>query len=221
MKDLSLSVLLAASLAASGARASVAPAAPFLHLGNYSLPVSTSSAKAQTLFDLGLMHEFGFNQVESRKAFQLAAQEDPSCAMAQWGISYSWGGFLNHLALEQQQAEVAFAASRRAQDLCTSDVPQEYDDVERRRLSPSAACTPFEAALISATVLRFPSATAARNQTSANVAYASALQAAVDSGQDFGGAKYETALRVFLAEALMNLEATNYYSSEVSSYGGV
>ena len=207
------SVLFAATVVATAAGSAHQSAEEELQLGNYSLPVTTSSARAQTLFDLGLMHEFGFNQAESRKAFQLAAKEDPSFAMAQWGLSYAWGGFLNHPALDASQANQSFVASRRAQDLCKGEPRQQRVEVERRLWT--AACSPFEAALIEATVLRFPSPSSSRNQTVANVEYAEALQTLVDSGDDFGGTKYETALRVFLAEALMDLESNDYYSTEV------
>lgn len=33
----------------------------------------------------------GFNQLESYEAFSLAAHEDPTSAMAEWGMAYSLG----------------------------------------------------------------------------------------------------------------------------------
>ena len=34
---------------------------------------------------------WSFNQFEAFQAFSLAAKEDPTSAMAQWGIAYSLG----------------------------------------------------------------------------------------------------------------------------------
>ena len=34
---------------------------------------------------------WGFNQFEAFQAFRLAAQEDPTSAMAEWGVAYALG----------------------------------------------------------------------------------------------------------------------------------
>ena len=47
------------------ALSSLADAVP-LQLGNYTMVISTSSRAAQASFNLGIMHEFGFNQHEAR-----------------------------------------------------------------------------------------------------------------------------------------------------------
>ena len=39
----------------------------------------------------GMLLAWSFNQFEAFQAFSLAAKEDPSCAMAQWGLAYSLG----------------------------------------------------------------------------------------------------------------------------------
>ena len=60
-------------------------------LGAYSRPVSTSSADAQAWFDRGLVWSYGFNHEEAVRCFGRAAEADPECAMAHWGIAYALG----------------------------------------------------------------------------------------------------------------------------------
>src|SRR5262245_41318315 len=63
----------------------------YYDLGTYSRRVTTNSTDAQTWFDRGLNWLFGFNHAEAIKCFAKAAEHDPKCAMAQWGISYAAG----------------------------------------------------------------------------------------------------------------------------------
>ena len=63
----------------------------YFDLGPYSRKISTASVEAQTWFDRGLNWLFGFNHGEAIKCFQKAAEADPDCAMAYWGISYAAG----------------------------------------------------------------------------------------------------------------------------------
>lgn len=59
--------------------------------GESHMPVSTKSPEAQAFFDQGLalLHSFWF--YEADRSFQRAADLDPSCAMAQWGIAMAAG----------------------------------------------------------------------------------------------------------------------------------
>lgn len=57
-------------------------------LGRVNFPVSCS-AQAQGTFTRGLAMLHSFWYEESEKAFAEAAKEDPSCAMAHWGIAMS------------------------------------------------------------------------------------------------------------------------------------
>jgi len=54
-------------------------------------PVTTSNPEAQKFFDQGLRLIYGFNHDEARRAFERAAQLDPSMAMAYWGIAKAVG----------------------------------------------------------------------------------------------------------------------------------
>lgn len=55
--------------------------------GKVHLPITTKSTEAQAFFDQGLalLHSFWF--YEADRSFERAAQLDPDCAMAQWGIA--------------------------------------------------------------------------------------------------------------------------------------
>lgn len=63
----------------------------YYDLGTYTRPVTTSSAQAQLWFDRGLMWTYGFHHEEAVACFQAAAEADPDCAMAHWGIAYALG----------------------------------------------------------------------------------------------------------------------------------
>jgi tetratricopeptide (TPR) repeat protein len=55
--------------------------------GEVHMPIATKSEEAQKFFDQGLalLHSFWF--YEADRSFERAAQLDPECAMAQWGIA--------------------------------------------------------------------------------------------------------------------------------------
>jgi hypothetical protein len=63
----------------------------YYDLGQYSRPITTKSADAQAWFDRGLIWCYGYNHEESVRCFRKAAECDPSCAMAYWGVSYAAG----------------------------------------------------------------------------------------------------------------------------------
>ena len=64
-------------------------------LGELHHPVSTKSKQAQRYFDQGMRLVFGFNHREAIRSFRSAAQVDPDCAMAQWGVAYAYGPHVN------------------------------------------------------------------------------------------------------------------------------
>ena len=55
----------------------------------------------------GMLLASGFNQPESYKAFSLAAREDPTSAMAEWGIAYSLGPGANRCPTIMHPAQCA------------------------------------------------------------------------------------------------------------------
>ena len=68
-------------------KASEKPATLKEGYGNVKMTVTTKSPEAQAFFNQGLalLHSFWF--YESDRSFERAAQLDPDCAMAQWGIA--------------------------------------------------------------------------------------------------------------------------------------
>jgi tetratricopeptide (TPR) repeat protein len=76
-------------------------------LGSYSRKVTTKSAEAQRYFDQGLGFLQGFNHRAAIRAFQQAAELDPECAMAHWGVALSCGPHINSMAVPPAAAELA------------------------------------------------------------------------------------------------------------------
>ena len=71
----------------SATKSSTRPAQLMEGYGKVHMPITTRSAEAQKFFDQGLalLHSFWF--YEADRSFERAAQLDPECAMAQWGIA--------------------------------------------------------------------------------------------------------------------------------------
>jgi tetratricopeptide (TPR) repeat protein len=77
-------------------------------LGSYSRKVTTNSAEAQRYFDQGLGFLHGFNHRAAIRAFQQAAELDPECAMAHWGVALACGPHINSVAVPPPAAELAW-----------------------------------------------------------------------------------------------------------------
>jgi tetratricopeptide (TPR) repeat protein len=67
----------------------------YYDLGTYTRPVRTNSPEAQAWFVRGLIWRYGFNHEEAVKCFRKAAEFDPGCAMAYWGIAYALSPYYN------------------------------------------------------------------------------------------------------------------------------
>ena len=74
-------------------------------LGSYSRKITTDSAEAQRYFDQGLGFLHGFNHRAAIRAFQQAAELDPECAMAHWGVALACGPHINSIAVPPPAAE--------------------------------------------------------------------------------------------------------------------
>jgi tetratricopeptide (TPR) repeat protein len=70
-------------------KAATKPAVLVEGYGKVHMPITTKSTEAQAFFNQGLalMHSFWF--YEADRSFERAAQLDPDCAMANWGIAMS------------------------------------------------------------------------------------------------------------------------------------
>lgn len=136
----------------------------YYDLGSHYRPVTTSSAETQLWFDRGLRWAYSFNHEEAGRCFQRAAQSDPNCAMALWGIAYAAGPNYN------KPWNFFDPQDRRASVMKVNDVL-----VQARKLSNQA--TPVEQALIQAVGARFPSVTDRADDLSPfDCAYANAMR---------------------------------------------
>jgi tetratricopeptide (TPR) repeat protein len=87
----------------------------YFDLGSYTRPVTTGSAAAQTWFTRGLLWAYGFNHEEAIACFERAAEADPGCVMAYWGLAYALGPNYNKpweaFAAEEVSASVSRACA--------------------------------------------------------------------------------------------------------------
>ena len=103
--------------------------------GTYSWKITTTSKKAQTWFDRGLIWAYGFHWEESVVCFKKATEADPNCAMAWWGVAYSVGPEYNRMWKQLDSNEldtalnVCFEASQKAINLSTNISEIERDVV--------------------------------------------------------------------------------------------
>jgi tetratricopeptide (TPR) repeat protein len=99
-------------------------------LGSYSRKVTTDSAEAQRYFDQGLGFLHGFNHRAAIRAFQQAAELDPECAMAHWGVALACGPHINSMAVPPPAAELAWKELELAEKNAGSASPVELDLVD-------------------------------------------------------------------------------------------
>jgi tetratricopeptide (TPR) repeat protein len=80
----------------------------------YHRPSSARSPQAQAYLDQGLQWLFGFNDDEAIRCFHRAAELDPECALAWWGIAYANGINVNDPVLSEREARDAWQAVQEA-----------------------------------------------------------------------------------------------------------
>jgi tetratricopeptide (TPR) repeat protein len=108
-------------------------------LGAYSRKVTTKSAEAQRYFDQGLGFLHGFNHRAAIRAFQQAAELDPKCAMAHWGIALACGPHINAMAVPPAEAKLAWKELGLAQKNAGNTDPIEHaliDALAKRYANP-------------------------------------------------------------------------------------
>lgn len=118
MRYLILLLTLAAAIVAPAASPE-SRAPKFDGLGTHSRKV-TANAESQQYFDQGLAFLFAFNHDEAIRSFEQAAELDPECAMAHWGVAIANGGHINKPTVEPERAKKAFAAGKRAAEKSTT-----------------------------------------------------------------------------------------------------
>jgi tetratricopeptide (TPR) repeat protein len=190
----SLALLLLASCAGSRPPAAllraetVGPVPLFEGLGSYTRRVSTSSADAQKYFDQGMAFLFAFNHDEASRSFRKAAELDPYCAMAWWGVAYAYGPHINNPAMSAEASAEAWSALQNA-------------------LREPRAVSPVESALIDALSKRYAAEPPA-DRGPLDRAYAEAMKVVADRYPD------DADVGALLAEARMDLSPWNQWTSE-------
>jgi len=128
----------------------------FEGMGPHARRVTTTSAEAQAYFDQGLAWAYSFNHDEAVRSFTRAAELDPRCAMAWWGVSYAQGPNYNDAAMSRQRSEAAWAALEKAR--------AEIDDESA-----------IERALVEALAHRYASPPAPKDRAALDAAFAKAM----------------------------------------------
>jgi tetratricopeptide (TPR) repeat protein len=202
---LAAALALSAGLAAAGLGAcaagpaqaelgSVEPAVPApptdgarLYAGfeNYRRPASAASAEARPFLEHGLQWLFGFNDDEAVRCFLRAAELDPSCAAAWWGVAYANGMNINDPVMSERESRDAYEAVQRAMAL------REH-------------ATAVDRALIEALAVRYiwPAPADPKPLEEAYCAAMAGVRAAVPDDAD---------VAVLYAESLMNLQPWAYW----------
>src|SRR4029078_7988481 len=115
MKRFILISLVCAAIAPMSFAADKLPGPLLDGLGDLHHPVTTQSQQAQRYFDQGLRLLFGFNHKEAIRSFRSAAQLDPGCPMAHWGIAYGFGPHVNK-PMDSNDTAHAWAALQLARE---------------------------------------------------------------------------------------------------------
>src|SRR5438874_13280636 len=104
---------------------------PFFEgLGSYSRKITTDSPRTQRYFNQGLAFAHGFNHGAAIRSFQEAAQLDPTCAMAHWGIAYASGPHINFPIVPPPAAELAWKELTLAQENAAGASPIEREPID-------------------------------------------------------------------------------------------
>ena len=157
-------------------------------LGDRSRRVATSSAMAQRYFDQGLAFLYAFNHDEAIRSFRRAAELDPSCAMAFWGVAIANGPHINNPVVPPEREKAAWEAVRQAQAL-------------------ASATSPVERALIGAAAVRYAEPQPA-DRAPLDRAYAEAMRGVHQQFPD------DADVGALFAEALADLRPWDLWTAE-------
>ncbi len=107
-------------------------------LGDYSRPVTAREPLAQRYFDQALNQLYAFHHDEAIRSFRRAAELDPSCAMAWWGVALANGPHLNDLSVSEARARAALRALEQARERArgATEVERALIDALTRRYAP-------------------------------------------------------------------------------------
>ena len=157
-------------------------------LGSYSRKITTDSPEAQRYFNQGLGFVHGFNHHAAIRAFQQAAELDPECAMAHWGIALACGPHINFSTVPPPAAELAWKEISLA-------------------LENAANASPVEQALINALAKRY-AYPQPEDRSRLDRAYAGAMREVWKKFPD------DPDVGAFFAEAMMDLRPWDQWTPE-------
>ncbi len=166
------------------------PEGRFAGTGPHTRKITTSSPEAQAWFDQGLAFLHAFNHDEAIRSFERAAQADPDCAMAHFGIALASGPHINNPSVDEARARSAWKAVARAKEL-------------------SGPCSPVERDLIRAQAMRFADPPPA-DRAPLDRAYAEAMRAL----RMWNIYPKDADLLAWTAEALMDLHPWDLWQQD-------
>ncbi len=149
-------------------------------LGDMHWPISTSSEKAQALFDQGMQLRWAYNMKEAARSMATARRLDPACAMCWWGEAFSLGSFLNG-GMTADNAPLAYAAISQAAMLLDYTSPVERD-------------------LINAALVRYPADYDPENRRPVDEAFAEAMAQVYAAHPDHHEVAVVYAVALFMLE---------------------
>ncbi len=106
------------------------PAQIFSGTGPHTRVVTTNAAESQAYFNQGLNWMYAFNHDEAIKSFKKAAEIDPTCAMAWWGVAYCEGPNYNDPIMTEQRSQAAWDAMQKALAIVDHLTPVERNLIE-------------------------------------------------------------------------------------------
>ena len=165
------------------------PEVPFFDgLGEYSRKIQTNNSNTQRYFNQGLMFMFAYNHDEAVRAFRQAANLDPECAMAYWGIALASGMNYNDPSFTPEKANVTSDALAMARQKASEEENSNQE-------------------LINALAARYPDP-APKERVDAEKAYSDAMKAVWE--------KFSTDADIgaLYAESLMNLRPWDLWNQD-------
>lgn len=194
-------LFLAAALLSACARSQPVDLAPavrkqplFEGLGDRGRRVQTNDPKAQQYFDQGLSFLYGFNHEEAIRSFRAAAELDPDCAMAWWGIAIANGPHINNPVVPPDRAAAAWDALQEA----------------NARIDQAS---PVERALIEALASRYVNPQP-EDRSDLDAAYADAMRGVWKTHPD------DADVGALFAEAMMDLRPWDLWKADGSPQPG-
>ena len=94
-------------------------------MGHHGYRVTTDVPEAQAFFDQGLVWYYGFAYDQAVRSFTRAAEIDPACAMAWWGVALGQGPVYNNATMNDARNRAAWEALQNALAAIDNESPTE------------------------------------------------------------------------------------------------